>query len=365
MNKETTNVLQNLPLMVGVDLGGTQLRVAVLRGAQLLSRVSLLTGANPTPHRIIPCVYQAIDQVLDDAGIELNQIRGIGIGVAGPLDSRTGIVFASPNLPGWDHVPLREIFYEHFNIPIFVENDANAATFGEHMFGAGRGCKNMIYLTISTGIGGGVLLNGQLLRGRNGTAGELGHITVDWHGKRCNCGNVGCLESIASGMAIARRAQEAIGMERGKELLAFACALQQDTTQASQLDPSVDNYPNYKHFACERDAAVPFISAHTVSLAAQAGIPLACSLIRDAAEALGVGLVNIIHIFNPEMIILGGSVMQSGALLMEPALQIVRERAMQVPYEAVSIVQAQLNANEGLVGAGTLIYQSIGPGELW
>ncbi len=329
---------EQLPLVIGVDLGGTQMRAAVLRGKRLFSRVELLTGENPTPERIIPRVYDAVQEALDRAGIDLKQVAGMGIGAPGPLDSKTGVVFAPPNLPGWDRVPLRDMFVEHFQIPVFVENDANAAGLGEYMFGAGRGCQDMVYMTISTGIGGGIITGGKIVEGASGTAGELGHMTIDWHGERCNCGNIGCLERIASGTAIARKANEAISAGEGTELLAFA--------RAMQLSSGIQQAPEE-----------PFhISARTVALAAGAGIPLAQAIIRNAAEAIGVGLVNIIHCFNPHMIVLGGGVTQMGPLLMEPALRIVRERAMKVPREAVRIVLAELGVNAGLVGAGALIY---------
>src|SRR5256886_4978533 len=144
-----------LPLVVGVDLGGTQIRTAVLRGPTLLSRVSLLTGANPSPDRILPRIYTAIQEALDKAGAPLEQVACIGIAAPGPLDYRTGVIFTPPNLAGWDRVPLRDLFTEQFHIPVFVENDAHTAGLGEYMFGAGRGANNMVYLTISTGIGGG------------------------------------------------------------------------------------------------------------------------------------------------------------------------------------------------------------------
>src|SRR2546421_7332146 len=213
---DTTTSKQNLnpdqdqlPLVVGVDLGGTQIRTAVLRGPTLLSRVSLMTGKNPSPGRIIPRVYTAIQEALDKAGTTIEQIAGIGIAAPGPLDSKTGVIFTPPNMAGWDHVPLRDIFTEHFHIPIFVENDANTAGLAEYMFGAGRGCNNMVYLTISTGIGGGVIIDGKILEGVSGTAGELGHMTIDWRGGAVQCGNIGCLEYIASGTSIARQAKEA------------------------------------------------------------------------------------------------------------------------------------------------------------
>ena len=359
MNEKTIVNPDQVPLVVAIDLGGTQVRVAVLRGSTLVSRISEDTGADSTPGRLIPRIYHAIQEALDKSCSELDQITGIGIGVAGPLDSRRGIVFAAPNLSGWHNISLRDIFQERYHMPIFVENDANAAALGEYMFGAGRGCKDLVYLTISTGIGSGVIVNGQIVGGTSGTAGELGHMTVDWRGGPCNCGNIGCLESIASGTAIARRAQEAIGEERGRELLAFARALQQYTGESGQLDPPVQNCMNHKHCAHARDVEAPPMSARTVWLAAQDGIPLAFSLIKEAAEALGIGLVNIIHIFNPEMIILGGGVTQMGSLLLEPALQIVRDRAMRVPRNAVRIVQAHMDVDVGLVGAGALVYHSL------
>jgi glucokinase len=335
MNEEKIVGLHSLPLTVGVDLGGTQLRVAVLQGAKLLSRISAPTGEEPVPSCIIPRIHSAIQQALDEAGTRLDQVAGIGIGVAGPLDSHTGVVFASPNLPGWDHVPLRTIFEKYYALPVFVENDANVAALGEHMFGAGCGCKDMIYLTVSTGVGGGVIVNGQLMEGSSGTAGELGHMTIDWRGERCNCGNIGCLESIASGTAIARRAREA--MAHGVDFFVL--------DDADLESHTIDN------------PGQPLrIDAEVVARAARAELPAACAIIRDAAEALGVGLVNLIHIFNPDMIVLGGGLIQMGSLLMKPALQVVETRAMRVPYKAVQIVQAGLGVDAGLIGAGALIY---------
>jgi glucokinase len=334
----TVTIPDNLPLVVGLDLGGTQIRAAVLRGATLLSRVGFLTGEDSRPENVIPRMFQAVQQALDDAQVTIEQIEGIGIGAPGPLSGRSGIVFAPPNLKQWVNVPLRDIFQAQFTVPIFIENDANLAGLAEYMFGAGRGCSEVVYLTISTGVGGGVITNGQILDGISGTAAELGHITVDWRGERCNCGNIGCLETIASGTGIARRANTLIARGRGEELLQFAL---------KQLQASNE------HTATQSPIQV---SAHTVALAAKAGIPQAREIIATAAEALGVGLVNIIHIFNPEIIILGGGVSQMGEPLLGPAKKIVQERTMRIPYEAVRIVIAELGADVGLVGAGALIY---------
>ena len=363
---------KQLPLVVGVDLGGTQLRTAVLRGATLLSRVALLTGANPTPERIMPRLFAAVQEALDAAQVSLDSIAGIGIAAPGPLDCNTGIVYSPPNMPGWDDVPLRDIFTERFHVPIYVENDANTAGLGEYMFGAGRGCSDMVYMTISTGIGGGVISNGKIIEGASGTAGELGHMTIDWRGERCNCGNIGCLEYIASGTGIARTANALIQAGEGVELLTFARTMfQHSSTVSHQAALPMEGRdattvemrwpPNEDGEDEEASQEEPLrVNARTVALAAEAGIPVARAIIQNAAEALGVGLVNIIHCFNPEMIILGGGVTQMGPMLMEPALRVVQERAMKVPRERVQIVLAQLGSNTGLVGAGALIYYHSG-----
>ncbi|MGH2478248.1 MAG: ROK family protein, partial [Ktedonobacteraceae bacterium] len=170
------------PPVIGIDLGGTQIRAAVLRGAHILARAATLTGENPTPERVFPHIFTTVQQVLDEAGVELDAITGVGVASPGPLDNRTGTIYAPPNLPAWTGVPLRDTLREQYHKPVFVENDANAAALGEYLFGAGQGWHNMVYLTVSTGIGGGVIIDGRLLEGTNGSAAELGHMTIDWHG---------------------------------------------------------------------------------------------------------------------------------------------------------------------------------------
>lgn len=352
MSEKIATSLQSLPLVVGVDLGGTQVRVAVLQGATLLSRVSFLTGENPFPEHLIPRMYDAIRKALNEASIKPDQIMGIGIASPGPLDSHTGIVFDPPNLPGWHNVPLRDLFQEHYNLPVFVDNDANAAALGEYLFGAGRGSKHIVYITISTGIGGGVIANGYILQGINGAAAELGHMTIDRHGEHCNCGNIGCWESIASGTAIARRANEAIARDTNF-LNWVGRKLAHHTSVSDQALLSFD-----KDNVVDEARRKNLVDAQLVAEAAADGVPLACAIIQDAAEAIGIGLTNVIHIFNPEVIILGGGVTQIGPLLMEPALHIVQERAMKMPRDAVRIVQAELGTDVGLIGAGALFYSS-------
>lgn len=334
-----------LPPVLAVDLGGTQMRAGVLRGAELLSRVVLQTGADRRPESMLPRAFAALEQALQQASVTLEQIAGIGIGAPGPLDSRTGIVYTPPNMPGWEALPLRQLFAQRYHVLVYVENDANAAALGEFLFGAGQGCQHMVYLTISTGIGGGVIAGGRLLAGASGAAAELGHMTIDWQGERCTCGNTGCLEYLASGTGIARRAGQLIQAGQGDDLLAFARRLaQQEHTGKVQHDDQAGHVGQIQ------------VTARMVALAAAAGVAVAQQIIERAAEALGVGLVNIIHIFNPEKIVLGGGVTQTGPLLLEPALRVVHERAMRAPRETVRIELARAGPDVGLVGAGSLLY---------
>lgn len=361
MNVDENSTLQQLPLVIGIDLGGTQIRVAVLRGMKILGRSSRLTGDDPTPENTLPRIFSTLQEALDEAKVTLKDIAGIGVAAPGPLDNRTGVLYAPPNLLAWNAVPLRDMLQEKYQKPTFVEHDANAAALGEYLFGAGQGTQNMVYLTVSTGIGAGVIVNGRLLEGASGSASELGHMTIDWRGERCSCGNIGCLEALASGTAIARKANEAIILGQGAELLAFARTMLEHTTtipdkgalprqdlSTQPLDPKTGASPDT---IPDEDLKV---TAQTVARAAEAGIPLARSIITQAAEALGVGLVNILHIFSPEIVILGGGVVQVGSMLLEPALKVVQERTMQANLAGVRIVQAQLGANAGVIGAGAL-----------
>lgn len=352
---------QTLPLVAGIDLGGTQIRAAVLRGPHVFARAAALTGDDPTPERVIPRIYTTLQQALDEAKIGLDEISAIGVSSPGPLNNRTGVIYSPPNLPAWQAVPLRDTLIAQYQKPVFIEHDANAAALGEYLFGAGQNYKDIVYLTVSTGIGGGIIVDGRILEGHNGTAGELGHMTIDWRGERCTCGNIGCLEALASGTAIARQANEAIASGQGAELLAFARTMLEhpgdvpDKRALPRQDMSTQPLDEATLIAPETSGDLK-LTAHTVARAAEAGLPVARAIITQAAEALGVGLVNILHIFSPEIVILGGGVMQLGTMLMEPALRIVQERAMRANREKARIVPAQLGENAGLVGSGALHY---------
>ncbi len=301
---------------IAVDLGGTQIRAARCQpDGTIEARFQTLTLAHEGPAAVIQRIQQAIAAVWPAEGI-----LAIGITAPGPLDPWQGIVLAGPNLPGWDRVPLRDILVQRFSVPTHLGNDANLAALAEWHFGAGRGHDDLVYLTISTGIGGGVIIGGRLLLGAHGLAAELGHISIQLDGPRCNCGNYGCLEKLAAGPAIAEQAAAQLAAGRPSAITQLA-------------NGRLDN-----------------VTAEIVGQAAAAGDELACELLARAGFAIGVGIVNLLHAFNPSIVILGGGVTQTGPLLFEPIRRVVTERVMRPEY-VVPIVPAVLGGDVGLLGA--------------
>jgi glucokinase len=305
--------------ILGVDLGGTQIRacLADMEG-NILRQARQSTLAREGLQPVLGRIKETITKVLRD--INREEVLGIGIASPGPLDPRTGVVIAPPNLPGWDNVPLRDIISQEFGLPVFVNNDANLAGLAEYRFGAGQGASDMVYLTISTGLGGGIICNGQLLLGAHGLAGEPGHATVDSAGPRCNCGNVGCLECMSAGPGIARHATQLI--HQG---------------QASSLSEVLQSGAE--------------LTAEMVGRAAQEGDRVALQAIERAAYYLGIGVLNLIHIFDPDIVILGGGVSKLGPLLFDPVRAWVREHAMTPVQRETPIVPAALGDQVGLLGA--------------
>ncbi len=313
-------------LVLAVDVGGTRTRAAVVNDqGRVLARTSFATRPERGVDDTLARIDSAVRQVLGTT--PLADVRGIGVTAPGPLDPWTGELFSPPNMPGWEHVPLKQYIEERFGRPTLVGNDANLAALGEHRFGAGRGVNDMIYLTISTGIGGGVILGGKLFVGAHGFAGEVGHQTVEARGPRCNCGNIGCLEIMASGPAIAREARSAIAAGEATSMLELA------------------------------GGKVEAITGEHITQAALAGDALARSLYARAGFYIGVGIVNLIHLFNPDLFVLGGGVTNAGELLFAPIRQTVDERAIPIMRKGVRIERAELRDDVGLLGATALVLQ--------
>jgi glucokinase len=315
--------------IVGVDLGGTNIVVGLLpiEGGEVLGLRSMPTdsgrGAKFVVDRINGMVEQAIAEVLASEEGTRDQIAGVGIGSPGPLDRRTGTVINTPNL-GWRNFPLRDLISNAVHLPATLDNDANCATYGEWWLGAGRGTRALVGLTLGTGIGGGIVLNGEIFHGCSDVAGEIGHMTIDSNGRRCKCGNYGCLEQYASGPAIALRAVE--GIEAGAE---------------SVLEEMVNG-------------RLEDVTAATVYEATVQGDAYATEVMKDTAKFLGAGVASIINILNPEMVVIAGGVTRAGDTLFEPLRAEVRRRAFKSAQECCRIVSAELPGTAGVVGAAAV-----------
>lgn len=306
--------------VVGVDLGGTKILTAVadLEG-NILARVRKDTEAEKGKEAVIQKIKDTVYGVIKEIDIDLSQVKGIGLGVPGPVNIKKGVIKHTPNLK-LDNVNIIEELRE-LDTPIFLENDANAAALGEKWFGAGKAAENMIYMTVSTGIGGGVIINKEIFHGAGDAAGEIGHMTIIPDSDvQCGCGNYGCWEAIASGTALGRLGREAV--EAGKDTL------------MSKLvnDPS------------EVNGAV-------VAKAAEKGDKVAREIMDKIADYLGIGMASLINIFNPDTIVIGGGVSQSWKLIEDKVNSTIKARAMNSLIEDVNIITAQLGSDVGVLGA--------------
>jgi glucokinase len=313
--------------VVGVDLGGTNIVVGAMSadGKHHYAMRSMPTGAENGAEAVADRIVGLIEGVVLDTIAETNGHRsdflGIGIGAPGPLDRERGLVIVAPNL-GWRNFPLRDRVSQRLGLPATLDNDANCATVGEWWQGAARGGRNVIGITIGTGIGGGIIVDGKLFHGVSDVAGEVGHTTIDLNGRHCKCGNYGCLEAYASGPAIATRAREVLVREETASLL-----------------PSLVN------------GRLEDLTAETVYRAAMQGDALASEIVRDTARYLGVGIANLLNILNADVVVVAGGVTQAGDALFVPLQAEVRRRAFRPAVEATRIVPGMLPGTAGVVGA--------------
>jgi glucokinase len=305
--------------VIGIDLGGTKINGALadLEG-KVLSKFTMPTNASEGEQAVLGRIVKVIETVIEKANKTVEEIKTIGIGSPGPLDAKAGIIVTTPNLP-FRNFQLVKPIIEKFNIPTFLDNDANVAAIGEYMLGSGKGTTNMVYITVSTGIGGGAILDGRVYRGSTSNALEVGHMTIVPDGPRCNCGNKGCIEALASGTAIARQAREAI-----------AAGLE---TSLSSLDV-VTSYEVYKE--------------------AQSGDKVSKDILDKSFNYLGIAVANIITSFDPEMFVIGGGVSQMGDVLFDKVQQVVNKRCFKSMSENCRIVPAGLGTDAGVMGAVAL-----------
>jgi len=314
--------------ILGVDIGGTKIAAAI---ATICGDI-VVRGRNPTqaqsgPDAVINNILATMEETIASAKINPSQLLGVGIAVAGIVDGDNGKVVFSPNLPGWHEIPLEDIVQQRFGVPVCMGNDATIAALGEWHFGLKREVANLIYITISTGIGGGIIAGGKLYTGACGAAGEIGHMIIDVNGPLCSCGNIGCWEALASGTALAREAAKQI-------------AESAETSIAELTGGDISK-----------------IDARIVFLAAKQGDELAKELISRLGYYFGIGLVNLVNIFNPELILVGGGVAKMGDLLFQPAIKVVRERAFGTLANTVEMKPAILGDDSGVLGAVAFVLE--------
>ena len=309
--------------IVGIDVGGTNIVAGTVAqdGSEILGVLSEPTISEEGPDAVVTRIVDLARASI--ARANGREIAGVGIGSPGPLDTKTGMVLLTPNL-GWVNMPLRDRVASALGLPATLDNDANCAIFGEWWRGAARGVEHVVGLTIGTGIGGGIVLHGDIYRGASDIAGEIGHMTIDSNGRRCKCGNYGCLEAYASGPAIAARAVE--GIEAGAD---------------SALPRLVGG-------------DLRKITAQVVYDAAHEGDEFALEVVRDTAKFLGAGVANIINIFNPQVVVICGGVTRAGDKLFVPLRSEVKRRAFKPAVEVCRILPGELPGTAGVWGAAAV-----------
>ena len=313
--------------IIAMDMGGTQLRFALLdEEYRFVARHAEATRPEEGPEPAMERIVARMKALGEEAG--WNNVRAIGVAAPGPLDPFRGVILQAPNLPGWHDVPVGGHLRRALGRPVFVGNDANLAALAEQRRGAGRGHADVVYVTVSTGVGGGVISGGRLLWGHQGLAGEVGHMTLEPQGPRCNCGNRGCLEALASGTAIGRQARDLV--QAGARTLMAELA-------GGDLDR---------------------VTAKLVHEAADHGDIVAVDLFRQAGRYLGIGLANLMVLCNPSLIVVGGSVAKAGHLLFVPMQAAIRERTYEVFWRDCPVVPAALGDDVGLVGAAVWARES-------
>ena len=310
---------------IGVDIGGTNVKIALVDfDGKIIYSNTVPTRAEMGYEAGVNNIKQAIKELMQETGESAKTIEAIGFGLPGQIDYKEGIVKNLPNIPGWVNIPLAKIIEDEFSIPTRLDNDVRCAALGELNFGAGKGCENLICITVGTGIGSGIVLNGKLVRGASNAAGEIGHIKMDMTGgPLCGCGDYGCFEAYASGPAIVTMAKEYISGGKSAK---------------------------YKEMATDG-----IITPYIVAQAALQGDAVSIQIFKQMGKIIGTGLSSVINLLNPEKIIIGGGVADAGSILLDPIKATIADRAMPIQANAVQVVPAQLANTAGVIGASLLI----------
>lgn len=331
--------------VAGVDLGGTKIATGLVdEQGQVLQRVVHSTLPDEGPAAVIGRMIGSVREVCTRQGLRPDELQAVAVACPGPLDPARGVVVEAPNLR-WRNVDVVAPVREALGVPVCLENDANAAALGEWWAGAGRGTRHLVYVTVSTGIGGGIVIDGRIYGGAHWAAGEIGHtVAVVEDGPLCGCGRRGCLEAVASGTAIARRAVEALEAAGWHE---------------GAVPPESDRRPGAALMRLA-EGRWERVDARLVGEAARAGDELAREVLDLTWRYLGAGLVNLMNLFDPDAIVIGGGVSRLGEMMMEPLRRYARERAVSGPAEGTRLVLAQLGPNVGIVGAAAVALDRLG-----
>jgi glucokinase len=325
---------------IGIDLGGTNIKVGLVDDkGRVLSRRALGTQASSGPIQALERVGAAV------SGLSRGRkVSSVGIGIAGLVDHTNGIVRVPPNLPGWNGTPVKDILHRFSGLPVFCTNDANAVTLGEWMYGAGRGCRYLVCVTLGTGVGGGIIADGRLYVGANHAAGEVGHTSIDGEGLECLCGHWGCVERYVGAGYVVDRAQ--------KRVRAQVKRLTVHKNQTFLFPGMTAEGPSrILEFAGNN---ISEITMKEIGQAARAGDRLALELVEEVGEHLGTGLANAVELLDPERIVIGGGVSRLGMPLLKAVRKSVFRRVQMFPGRKLDVVFSELGNDAGIVGASRL-----------
>lgn len=312
---------------IGIDIGGTSIKLGLVSDqGKILSRSVFMTKDAPGRAKMIKTLVTHITNLQAIARREKYSVRGVGIGAPGPIDVERGFVYFFPNISGWKNTPLKAMLERRLKMPVYVDNDANAMAYGEFRFGAGRGSKNILALTLGTGVGGGIVMNGKLFHGPAYSAAEVGHMVINENGPLCGCGNRGCIETYVGNGHFTREVAERL--KKGSKSLLNRWL----KDGKKQLTPLL------------------------VAQAARCGDQFAYDMWREVGEHLGTFLVGMVNVLNPEKIIIGGGLAQNRGLLFGHVIDCLNRKAFPIAARSVKVVPAELGVDAGLIGSASLAF---------
>ena len=299
-------------LIIGLDLGGTNIKIGLVSQlGRVLKKKSLATANFRNKDQLITALVNSVKQLISEEKLKLNNILGLGMGLPGPIDSKRGVVYFFPNIPGWNNVPLKKIMESKLSLPTFIDNDVNLITLAEWKYGAGKGADNIICLTLGTGVGGGIIIEGELYRGSTLTAGEIGHIPINENGPLCNCGGRGCLERYVGNRYILQYARKRLKNKR--------------------------------------------LTLEELTQLAKNGNRIAIDIWQIAGRRIGIALTGLVNVLNPAKIVIGGGLSDAGRVLFSEIRKTLRKKAMPQQAKCVKVLKAKLGSNAGIIGASILL----------